>query len=154
MGDHLLRVSDRRLIVKSEFPRNDCRQRTLRVLTIYYAGSGRVLPELPLLFPMVEGETHDSPVLTPDVVRTPKPINVENGAMKSGQTATSVTNSRRPTNFGIVPLPKRLVYDPERPAHFGLLLKVVFGLSSTFGKSLKAHIATAKALMISKYSCR
>ena len=103
---------------------------------------------------MVEDETHDSPVLTPGTVRTLRLTNVEKGSMKSGQTATSVTNSPRPTNFGIVPLPKRLVYDPERPAHFGLLLKVVFGLSSTFSMSIEAHIATAKALMISKYSCR
>jgi hypothetical protein len=93
---------------------------------------------------MVEEETHDSLVLTPDTVRTPGPTNVENGSMKSSHTVTSVTKSQRPTNFGIVPLPKRLVYDPERPAHFGLLLNVVFGLSSTFSMSLENHIATAK----------
>ena len=104
--------------------------------------------------PMVEDKTHDSPVLNPDTVRTGHCANVENGLMKSSQKVASVTKSQGPTNFGIVPLPKRLVYDPERPAHFGLLLKVVFGLSSTFSMSLKTHIATAKMLTISKYSCR
>ena len=103
---------------------------------------------------MVEDKTRDYPVLTPDTVCTGHSTNVANGSMKSSQTVTSVTKSQRPTNFGIVPLPKRLVYDPERPAHFGLLLKVVFGLSSTFSMSLDTYIATAKALMISKYSCR
>jgi hypothetical protein len=86
---------------------------------------------------MVEEETHDSLVLTPDTVRTPGPTNMENGSMKFSHTVTPVTKSQRPTNFGIVPLPKRLVYDPERPAHFGLLLNVVFGLSSTFSMSLE-----------------
>ncbi|KAI9436533.1 MFS superfamily [Lactarius psammicola] len=81
---------------------------------------------------MIEGETHGSPMLTTDIVST-EPTTVEKGSIKSSRTAISVTKSqRRPTNFGIVPLPKRLVYDPERPAHFGLLLNVVFGLSSTF----------------------
>ena len=81
---------------------------------------------------MIEGETHSHPA---DIMRMGSP-NVENGSMRSSQTTTSVTKSPRPTNFGIVPLPKRLVYDPDRPAHFGLLLNVVFGLSSTFSMSL------------------
>lgn len=80
---------------------------------------------------MVEGKTHGSPVLTAETVRT-GPTNVEKGSVKSSQTVTPITKPQRPTNFGIVPLPKRLVYDPERPAHFGLLLNAVFGLSSTF----------------------
>ena len=67
---------------------------------------------------------------------SPNVPNEENGSMRSSRTTTSVTKSQRPTNFGIVPLPKRLVYDPDRPAHFGLLLNVVFGLSSTFSMSL------------------
>ena len=105
---------------------------------------------------MVEEKTHDSLVLTPDTaVRTPGPTNVENGSsMKFGHTVTPVTKPQRPTNFGIIPLPKRLVYDPERPAHFGLLLNVVFGLSSTFSMSPETHTATAKTLTISKHSCR
>ncbi len=131
--------------------------RALRVLTAhcteYYAGLGCVLLKLPLLLLMVEGETHCPPVLTTDMVRT-GPTNVEKGSVKSSRTATSITKSQRATNFGIVPLPKRLVYDPERPAHFGLLLNVVFGLSSTFSMSVETHITTAKALTISKYSCR
>ncbi len=61
---------------------------------------------------------------------------VENGSVKPSETEP---RRRRPTNFGIVPLPKRLVYDPEHPAHFGLLLNVVFGLSSTFRMSSKLY---------------
>ncbi|KAI0056397.1 MFS general substrate transporter [Artomyces pyxidatus] len=38
----------------------------------------------------------------------------------------------RPIDFGFLPIPRRLQYDPEHPAHFGLVLNVVFGLASTF----------------------
>jgi hypothetical protein len=100
----------------------------------------------------VEPPNHGAPVLTTETVR-PGPTNVENGSVKSNLIVTLDTKSQRPTNFGIVPLPKRLVCDPERPAHFSLLLNVVFGLSSTFSMSVETHIPTDKALMISKYSC-
>lgn len=38
------------------------------------------------------------------------------------------------TDFSFLPIPKRLRYDPKRPAHFGLLLNATFGIASTFGK--------------------
>ncbi|KAG6825945.1 hypothetical protein H0H92_001755 [Tricholoma furcatifolium] len=37
-----------------------------------------------------------------------------------------------PTDFGLIPIPRRLRYDPEKPFHFGLLLNVGFGFASTF----------------------
>ncbi|KAG6828660.1 hypothetical protein H0H92_007129 [Tricholoma furcatifolium] len=36
------------------------------------------------------------------------------------------------TDFGFIPIPRRLRYDPERPFHFGLFLNVGFGFASTF----------------------
>ena len=90
---------------------------------------------------MIEDETHGVPVLTTDTIR-PGPTNIDNGSTKSNVTLDQAldTKPHRPTNFGIVPLPRRLVYDPERPAHFGLLLFVVFGLSSTFSMSVETTI--------------
>ncbi|OSX57123.1 hypothetical protein POSPLADRAFT_1067899 [Postia placenta MAD-698-R-SB12] len=35
-------------------------------------------------------------------------------------------------DFGFLPIPKHLRYDPEHPAHFGLLLNATFGIASTF----------------------
>ncbi|KAI0352564.1 MFS general substrate transporter [Trametes cingulata] len=35
-------------------------------------------------------------------------------------------------DFGLFPIPRRLQYDPEHPAHFGLAMNVTFGLASTF----------------------
>lgn len=35
-------------------------------------------------------------------------------------------------DFFVVPIPPRLRYDSEKPAHFGLLLNAVFGFASTF----------------------
>ncbi|KAJ7101557.1 major facilitator superfamily domain-containing protein [Mycena belliarum] len=35
-------------------------------------------------------------------------------------------------DFGFIPIPHRLRYDPQKPFHFGLLLNVLFGFASTF----------------------
>ncbi|KAG0701921.1 major facilitator superfamily domain-containing protein [Suillus ampliporus] len=35
-------------------------------------------------------------------------------------------------DFGLVPIPKRLQYNPIKPFHFGILLNVSFGFGSTF----------------------
>ncbi|KAI9464374.1 hypothetical protein HD554DRAFT_2040765 [Boletus coccyginus] len=39
------------------------------------------------------------------------------------------------TDFRILPIPKRLRYDPDKPCHFGLLLNVSFGFAFEFSKS-------------------
>ncbi|KAF9219145.1 MFS general substrate transporter [Gyrodon lividus] len=36
------------------------------------------------------------------------------------------------TDFGFLPIPKRLRYDPDKPFHFGLLLNASFGFACTF----------------------
>ncbi|CDO75002.1 hypothetical protein BN946_scf184965.g4 [Trametes cinnabarina] len=38
--------------------------------------------------------------------------------------------SRR--DFRVIPIPARLQYDPDHPAHFGLAMNVTFGIASTF----------------------
>ncbi|KAI9070091.1 MFS general substrate transporter [Trametes sanguinea] len=43
---------------------------------------------------------------------------------------TSRRASRR--DFGVIPIPARLQYDPDHPAHFGLAMNVTFGIASTF----------------------
>ena len=40
------------------------------------------------------------------------------------------------TDFGILPIPKRLRYDPDKPFHFGLLLNASFGFACTFSACL------------------
>ena len=42
-------------------------------------------------------------------------------------------------DFGILPIPKSLRCDPDRPFHFGLLLNVSFVFASTFGACLDQH---------------
>ncbi|KAI6017412.1 major facilitator superfamily domain-containing protein [Pisolithus microcarpus] len=37
-----------------------------------------------------------------------------------------------PTDFGFLPVPTRLRYDPDKPFHFGLVLNIAFGFASTF----------------------
>ncbi|EIW74210.1 MFS general substrate transporter [Coniophora puteana RWD-64-598 SS2] len=36
------------------------------------------------------------------------------------------------TDFGFIPIPRRLRYQPEKPFHFGLLMNISFGFASTF----------------------
>ncbi|KZP09100.1 MFS superfamily [Athelia psychrophila] len=35
-------------------------------------------------------------------------------------------------DFGLIPVPKRLRYNPEKPFHFGTLMNISFGFASTF----------------------
>lgn len=51
---------------------------------------------------------------------------------KSEENKDSSRRSERKRDFGLVPIPKSLRYNSEKPAHFGLLMNVVFGLASTF----------------------
>ncbi|KAI1789925.1 major facilitator superfamily domain-containing protein [Ganoderma leucocontextum] len=51
---------------------------------------------------------------------------------KENQTISSDVAPGEWKDFGFLPIPKRVRYDPERPAHFGLLMNVIFGVASTF----------------------
>jgi len=47
----------------------------------------------------------------------------------------SVSNAQLRTHeFGIIPIPSHLRYDPSRSFHFGLTLNIIFGFFSTFSK--------------------
>jgi len=37
-------------------------------------------------------------------------------------------------DFGFIPIPRHLQYDPTKPFHFGLLLNIAFGFASTFSE--------------------
>jgi hypothetical protein len=39
-----------------------------------------------------------------------------------------------PKDFGLIPVPRHLRYDPTKPVHFGLLLNFGFGFASTFSE--------------------
>ena len=42
-----------------------------------------------------------------------------------------------PKDFGVVPVPRHLRYDPTKPFHFGLLLNIGFGFISIFSECFK-----------------
>ncbi|KAI0369394.1 MFS general substrate transporter [Pilatotrama ljubarskyi] len=48
------------------------------------------------------------------------------------QKESAVAPSGSKKDFGFLPIPRALQYDPEHPAHFGLAMNVTFGLASTF----------------------
>lgn len=37
-------------------------------------------------------------------------------------------------DFGFLPIPKRLRYDPDKPFQFGLVMNISFGFTSTFSQ--------------------
>jgi len=37
-------------------------------------------------------------------------------------------------DFGFIPIPRHLRYDPTKPFHFGLLLNIAFGFASMFSE--------------------
>lgn len=39
---------------------------------------------------------------------------------------------RRNRDFGIIPIPRHLRYNPVKPFHFGMVLNIAFGFISTF----------------------
>ena len=44
-------------------------------------------------------------------------------------------------DFGFVPVPRRLQYDPAQPAKLGLFLNVMFGVVSTVGGLIPLHVS-------------
>lgn len=54
------------------------------------------------------------------------------------ETGTDEETTVVPTSakdFGFIPIPRRVRYDPQSPAHFGLLMNIMFGVASTFSTS-------------------
>jgi hypothetical protein len=48
------------------------------------------------------------------------------------------------TDFGFVPIPRGLRYDPDKPFHFGIVLNISFGIASTFGESVDSFRETPR----------
>lgn len=44
-----------------------------------------------------------------------------------------------PKDFGFLPVPRRLRYDPDKPFHFGTFMNMSFGFASTFSKSFPTN---------------
>lgn len=60
------------------------------------------------------------------------------GSISSAETvvlpsdASPKGHERRTKDFGFLPIPKRVQYDPQRPPHFGLLMNAMFGITGSF----------------------
>ncbi|KAJ3824850.1 major facilitator superfamily domain-containing protein [Lentinula raphanica] len=44
----------------------------------------------------------------------------------------AITTASASKDFGCIPIPRRLRYDPSSPFHFGMFLNILFGVTSTF----------------------
>jgi len=61
---------------------------------------------------------------------------------------TITVSNKAPKDFGLLPIPQHLRYDPDKPIHFGLLMNIAFGLFSTFSTSPSITKGSTIKLMI------
>ncbi|KAF7357362.1 putative transporter YgaY [Mycena sanguinolenta] len=60
------------------------------------------------------------------------PAKMPGPSADSGTVEHEKTTALMTHDFGFLPIPQRLRYNPQKPFHFGLLLNVLFGFASTF----------------------
>ena len=80
-----------------------------------------------------------TPVLPPTQVPTilvadPGPTILQGEVEKEQSANNADFKILIPEDFGFIPVPRHLRYDPTKPFHFGLSLNIAFGLASTFSE--------------------
>ena len=83
---------------------------------------------------MSSASTPTTTIADPSPQRVVKLDDVHDSKIES---AASGSNSEVPErhytkDFGFIPIPRHLRYDPSEPFHFGIALNVAFGFASTF----------------------
>ena len=71
-----------------------------------------------------------TPALSPTIADP----NTSQGEVEKEQPQSNDANFKipLPKDFGLIPVPQHLRYDPTKPFHFGLLLNLGFGFISIF----------------------
>ena len=78
-------------------------------------------------------------------------------APTASQEKVKATPSVPSRDFGFLPIPNRVRYDPDHPAHFGLLMNATFGIASTFSTSYLQHLfipSSTLAVVANLYYCQ
>ena len=76
-----------------------------------------------------------TPVLSPNDTIAPTASQLEGEVDKEqSQSSNADFTILSPKDFGFIPVPRHLRYDPTKPFHFGLLLNIGFGFASTFSE--------------------
>ena len=78
-----------------------------------------------------------TPVLSPTATiadPTTSQGEVEKERSQSNDSDAEFNKILLPKDFGFIPVPRHLRYDPKKPFHFGLLLNIGFGFASTFSQ--------------------
>ncbi|KAF8194412.1 major facilitator superfamily domain-containing protein [Mycena galopus ATCC 62051] len=72
------------------------------------------------------GKFRSSSQTTMAPLEKPRP-SADSGAVEPAKGPALMTH-----DFGFLPIPRRLRYDPQKPFHFGIVLNALFGFASTF----------------------
>ncbi|KAK4335179.1 major facilitator superfamily protein [Rhodotorula toruloides] len=94
--------------------------------------------------------------------RTPTVAGVEDLDPKAEGTSTLANEGEVPptlrqrggtTDFGFLPIPPRLRFDPDKPFEFGLLLNVVFAFAATFSVANLYYPQPILIVLSDKFNC-
>lgn len=66
----------------------------------------------------------------------PTPLYASAEGDKAGKRSAELGSEGGKVDFGFLPIPRRLQWDPEHPPHFGLLLNAIFAFAATFSGTM------------------
>jgi hypothetical protein len=82
---------------------------------------------------MASASTPTTAITDPSPQRAMKLDHVHD--LKIESAGSEVPERQYTKDFGLIPIPLHLRYDPSKPFHFGIVLNVAFGFASTFSES-------------------
>jgi hypothetical protein len=84
---------------------------------------------------MASASTPTTAITDPSPQRAMKLDHVHDLKIESAGSGSEVPERQYTKDFGLIPIPLHLRYDPSKPFHFGIVLNVAFGFASTFSES-------------------
>ena len=84
---------------------------------------------------MANASTPTTTITDPSPQRAMKLDDVHDPKIESAGSGSEVPERHYTKDFGLIPIPPHLRYDPSKPFRFGIVLNVAFGFASTFSKS-------------------
>lgn len=94
------------------------------------AASAPISPAATTFPPAPQPTTPDAPTAASSTTVLPSLEAQENSADSAGKGEEPKPGGKR--DFGFLPIPRRLRWDPDNPPEFTLLLNAIFGFAATF----------------------
>ena len=92
---------------------------------------------------MSSASTPTTTITDPSPQRVMKLDDVHDLKIESAGSGSEVPERYYTKDFGLIPIPRHLRYDPSKPFHFGIALNVAFGFASTFSELFQFFVFRA-----------